>query len=822
MAKKPVNKKEEKTKKAVEEKKTAKTREKEVAEQTPLTPEQIKARTQKRVLRILIAAVFTVILGIFSAICVFGGSGVGSVGTGLYKVLRGFFGGGAYLFPFVLVAAGVDMAMHSKSGKVNSSVIVYFVALLLFGAILQMFAPTSIGMLYGQGQRELTSGGVIGGFITALLYDSIGMWGLLLLYIAAIIACVIVVCYPAFEEARQKAEEDKENEPAFKQMEMPSSPVFSSFDINEASREKDKPKKEKKLTFREPKPEKKSRLERLVDGDEETAAPIIELPVEKEEKKKVTKADTEKAEKLVAAEIAANESAQSDKPQYIFPPIDLLTRDKQSSLSNDDIKATSEKIVAKLQSFGIETVPLAYSRGPAVTRFEFALADGIRISRVVGLSSDIALAISASGDIRIEAPIPGKSAIGIEVPNSEIRTVYLRSLIESSEFTSAKSALTFAIGNDISGANIIGDIAKMPHMLIAGATGSGKSVCINSLIISALYKASPEDVRFIMVDPKMVELGVYNGIPHLLVPVVTDPKKAAGTLSWAVGEMTKRYTTFAECKVKDIASYNDFVRTHPGYQKMPRIVIVVDELADLMMVAKHEVEQSICRLAQLARAAGMHLVIATQRPSVDVITGLIKANIPSRIAFTVTSIVDSRTILDMAGAEKLLGRGDMLYNPVGAKHPSRVQGCWVSEAEINAVTAFVKEHFEAAYDEDVSKQIDILSQDNDKGKGGNSVLDNDEKADDPMLEQAIECVVNAGQAATSYLQRRLGLGYARAARLIDIMAERGIVGPFQGSKPREVLITKEQFMEMKMRGDNAATPSSADSALEEIGGDDDE
>ncbi len=807
-AKKTVSKEEEKKarRKAAVKEPEASVREKVKPE---LTPEEIEKNRAKRSLRILVSAVFVVILGIFSAICVYGGSGVGVVGVALSNFLQGCFGGGAYLFPIVLVAAGVDMAMHSKSGKINLTVVVYFVALFLFGAILQMFNHVPVSELYHQGQATIKSGGVISGLLTSLLYNSIGVWGLLLLYIALIIASIIIVCYPSFEAARNNPAPAKEKEAeqvAFKQTE-PSSPVFAAFDITPKKEDKPvKEKKEKKLTFREPKPEKKSRLEKLVDGDPLETAEVIEMPVAEEKpKEKVTSADTAKAEKLVAAEIAA--SAETEAQPYVYPPLDLLTKDKQGALSNDGIKATSDKIVNKLQSFGIEAYPLAYSRGPAVTRYEFALAEGIRISKVVGLANDIALAISASGDIRIEAPIPGKSAIGIEVPNSEINTVYLRSLLESSEFTNAKSSLSFAIGNDISGANIIGDIAKMPHMLIAGATGSGKSVCINALLISLLYRSSPDDVRLIMVDPKMVELGVYNGIPHLLVPVVTDPKKAAGTLSWAVGEMTKRYTTFAECKVKDIGGYNSFAVSHPGYQKMPRIVIVIDELADLMMVAKHEVEQSICRLTQLARAAGMHLVIATQRPSVDVITGLIKANIPSRIAFTVSSLVDSRTILDMGGAEKLLGRGDMLYNPVGAKHPTRVQGCFVSDKEVVAVVDFIKSHFEASYDDDVSKQIDMLSQENDKGKGGNSILENEERADDPMLEQAIECVVNAGQAATSYLQRRLGLGYARAARLIDIMAERGIVGPFQGSKPREVLITKEQFMEMKMRGDSAPQAS---------------
>ncbi|MFV0401174.1 MAG: DNA translocase FtsK [Oscillospiraceae bacterium] len=487
-------------------------------------------------------------------------------------------------------------------------------------------------------------------------------------------------------------------------------------------------------------------------------------------------------------------------PGYNYPPVSLL---KQAKAPKDDnisaeLRENAEKLISTLASFGVKATVTDVCRGPAVTRYELQPSAGVKISKITGLADDIALNLAAAG-IRIEAPIPGKAAIGIEVPNRVVSTVSMKEIIDSEKFRTATSSLSVALGKDITGGITVADLAKMPHMLIAGATGSGKSVCINSLIVSLLYKSSPDEVKLLLVDPKVVELGIYNGIPHLLVPVVTDPKKAAGALAWAVSEMLNRYKTFAEHSVRDITGYNKLAATKDELEHMPKIVIIIDELADLMMAAPGEVEDSICRLAQMARAAGMHLVIATQRPSVDVITGVIKANIPSRVAFAVSSQVDSRTILDSGGAEKLLGRGDMLFYPVGSSKPTRIQGCFVSDSEVEQVVEYVKQREETEYDQNIVEEIDRHAPQDKKGRGGNADSDGggfDEE--DEMLPYAIDCVVEAGQASTSLLQRRLKLGYARAARIIDQLEEKGIVGPFEGSKPRQVLISKERLMEMKL------------------------
>ena len=452
--------------------------------------------------------------------------------------------------------------------------------------------------------------------------------------------------------------------------------------------------------------------------------------------------------------------------------------------------ATANHLVETLRSFGVETRIVDISRGPTVTRYELQPCAGVKISKITNLADDIALNLATAG-VRIEAPIPNKAAVGIEVPNKASAVVGVREIIESPLFTSSKSKLTVAMGRDIGGNVIVADIGKMPHGLIAGATGSGKSVCINSIIVSLLYKAAPDEVKLLMIDPKVVELGVYNGIPHLLIPVVTDPRKAAGALGWAVSEMETRYQTFAANNVRDISGYNKLAATDPGLQKMPQVVIIIDELADLMMTAPNEVEDYINRIAAKARAAGMHLIIATQRPSVDVVTGVIKANIPSRIAFAVSSQVDSRTILDGVGAEKLLGRGDMLFSPIGSTKPARLQGCFVSDEEVEAVVDYVKGDYYTEYDQNILFEIERRAAADKKAKTG--VAEESDSEEDPMLRQAIEAVVENGQASTSLLQRRLKLGYARAARLIDAMEERGIVGPYEGSKPRQVLVTKDQL-----------------------------
>ena len=509
---------------------------------------------------------------------------------------------------------------------------------------------------------------------------------------------------------------------------------------------------------------------------------------------KVSAKDTQESAAQVAAEIAQSEAVV--RPEYCFPPLDLLAGPTRSTQDGTmEMRENTRRLNETLASFKIEAHIINVTRGPSVTRYEVELDKGVRLNKLTTCADDIALSLGASG-VRIAA-VPGKiSVVGIEVPNRAVTTVSLREVIGSIEFTRAKSKSSFAVGKDIGGNSIVGNIAKLPHMLIAGTTGSGKSVCMNSIIISLLYKASPDDVKLIMVDPKMVELGIYNGIPHLLIPVVTDPKKAAGSLQWAVTEMMRRYKAMSDAGVRDLESYNSIVQSEgEDGKKLPQVVVIIDELADLMLVAAKEVEESICRIAQMGRAAGIHLIIATQRPSADVITGLMKANIPSRIAFAVASAMESRIILDTQGAEKLVGRGDMLYAPIGAGKPLRVQGCFVSDEEVEAVTSFVKENYITNYDQSVMEEIERKAVQTGNGKAAASdpepssaELDGDE-----MLPAAVDVILETGQASVSMLQRRLKLGYARAARIVDEMEEKGIVGPFQGSKPRSILITKEQW-----------------------------
>ncbi len=513
----------------------------------------------------------------------------------------------------------------------------------------------------------------------------------------------------------------------------------------------------------------------------------------------------------VAGEIETE--LEQDIPEYTFPPITLLDEGSAGNASEAgaELRNNSRRLAETIKSFGVDASAGEVVRGPSVTRYEFTLDQGVKLSKITNLADDIALALGASG-VRI-APIPDKiSVVGIEVPNKLVTAVHIREVIESREFTQHKSAVAFAVGKDIAGHNIIGNIAKLPHVLIAGTTGSGKSVCTNSLIVSLLYKSTPDEVRFIMVDPKMVELAPYNGIPHLLIPVVTDPKKAAGALQWAVYEMMKRYKLFSEHNVKDLAGYNALTAADDTLKKLPSVVVVIDELADLMLVAAKEVEESICRVAQMGRAAGMHLVIATQRPSADVITGLMKANIPSRIAFAVASSLESRIILDTTGAEKLVGRGDMLYAPLGEGKPRRVQGCFISAEEIDRVVGFVKENGTAQYDESVISKIEENVAEKERGgKGAPAGAAPEPAADegDELLPAAVDVVMETGQASVSMLQRRLKLGYSRAARIVDEMETRGIVGPFEGSKPRQLLITREKWEEIKMRGGLGAMSAAA-------------
>ena len=561
---------------------------------------------------------------------------------------------------------------------------------------------------------------------------------------------------------------------------------------------------------------------------------IVKKALLKSKKDNSEEAGDEIAEQLDRA--VRSDNSQKEEKKYQFPPIQLL----KPKLNSDDSDAMEEmqnnakKLIDTLTSFGVKASIVNICRGPSVTRYELQPAPGVKISKITNLSDDIALSLAANG-VRIEAPIPGKAAVGIEVPNKVVSMVTMRELIDSDKFRNSKSKLTTVLGRDISGEIVVTDLAKMPHLLIAGTTGSGKSVCVNSILMSILYKATPDEVKLLLIDPKMVEFSKYKGIPHLLIPVVSDAKKAAGALAWAVNEMLQRYKIFSEYDCKDIDSYNSLIEKNMNYmeknrpvvneegeevqpvlevnglpvakEKMSRVVIAIDELADLMMAAPSEVEDSICRLAQMARAAGMHLILATQRPTVNVITGLIKANVPSRISLKVSSNTDSRTILDTGGGEKLIGRGDMLFLPVGAPKPIRVQGCYASDEEIEGVTHYIKKAYSAQYNSEIEEKIKrIAAEEIAQGKkSGDSDSSSDEGLDiDSKMEEAIKCVIEAGQASTSLLQRRLKVGYARAGRMIDDMEQMGVVGPHQGSKPRDVLMTYNEWLERRNALENRA------------------
>ena len=530
---------------------------------------------------------------------------------------------------------------------------------------------------------------------------------------------------------------------------------------------------------------------------------ITAEPVDEKEINTLVAAAMEKpaASEQAAAAAPAEEAEPVDVFQYKYPPIELFERspEEADTAAQDELQANARKLVDTLESFGVHTKMRDISRGPAVTRYELQPMAGVKISRITSLADDIALNLAVA-DVRMEAPIPGKAAVGIEVPNRKRQAVNIRSVFESQSFQRMTSPLGIALGKDIAGTAQVADLCKMPHLLIAGSTGSGKSVCVNSIIMSLVFRSSPEDVKLLLIDPKVVELAEYNGIPHLLMPVVTEPKKAAGALGSAVQEMERRYRLFAENNVRDIKSFNRLAAESPDLEKMPYIAIIIDELADLMMVVGKDVEDSICRIAQKARAAGMHLIVATQRPSVDVITGLIKANIPSRIAFAVSSQIDSRTILDSGGAEKLLGNGDMLFLPVGASKPVRVQGTFVTDEEIGAVLSFIKSTSTAQYDEEMIAEMERRAVAEKGSKKGGDDDGDGGGALDAMFEQAVECVIEAGQASTSLLQRRCKLGYARAARIMDQMEQEKIIGPYEGAKPRAVLVTKAEWEERKLNG----------------------
>ncbi len=779
----------------------------------------------------------------------------------IHNVLLGLFGNCAILWPILLLYISIVTAVEKPHGKMSFKIWMMVAIILLFCAAIFIFrakpeeAPVSywehLVNLYTLGEQRNGSGfggGLLGiPFVAALGSVGSKIVIILLLFVAvmiltgtSLVQLFKTVAKPVdyvsnnIDAARERKIQEREREMnidiSLDKDELPPHPVRSAGGVNSAGKAKPKQKSEKleqlEKIFNVPDPIIVEKVSAPQEPEQEAppAAPEAPftppaVPVPAQDTPRSTQDPSGSAQ--AAAAFARKMSSPKKKdmvapgqlslypeepPQdgeYHFPPVSMLEFSKSLEEADvtEELQTNGQMLVETLKSFGVQTKILDISRGPAVTRYELQPAAGVKISKITNLADDIAMNLAASG-VRIEAPIPGKAAVGIEVPNKNVSVVRMRDLIESNSFLTAKSKLTVTLGRDIAGEVTVTDLAKMPHLLIAGSTGSGKSVCINSLIISLLYKAAPEEVRFLMVDPKVVELGIYNGIPHLLVPVVTDPRKAAGALGWAVTEMLHRYKTFADNNVRDLASYNKMVENGnyqdadgQPMQKMPQIVIIIDELADLMMAAPNEVEDSICRLAQMARAAGMHLVIATQRPSVDVITGIIKANIPSRIAFAVSSQVDSRTILDMGGAEKLLGRGDMLFSPVGSQKPIRIQGCFVSDSEIESVVTFVKKVQESGYDQNVIEEIEKNAV-AEQGKSGDAGASEDT---DPMMDEAIKCVVEAGQASTSLLQRRLRLGYARAGRLIDEMEQMGIVGPHEGSKPRQVLITYQQYLERNMQ-----------------------
>ena len=748
-----------------------------------------------------------------------------------HNVLLGLFGVCAIIWPVLLFYISIVTALERQNNRLAGKVLLIVLIIALFCAAVYIFSDTDqtaskpfwdrlVG-LYDLGIQR-SGAGLFSGLIGIPIVAGLGSVGAKIVIILALFVAFMIltgttliqlfraVTKPAdmmvanINNAREQRvlERQKNIDIALdKEDELPQHPVQSP-SKTPAKNEKSKKLEqlEKVFGMKEPVVEKIEPNSESAAEDKPLADAAAPFAARKPEAAK-------REEKKPSSGAPVQLTMFTDEPpqdgNYHFPPITMLETTKELSEQDvtEELKTNGQMLVQTLKSFGVQTKIVDISRGPAVTRYELQPAAGVKISKITNLSDDIAMNLAAAG-VRIEAPIPGKAAVGIEVPNKKVSIVRMRELIESNSFTTAKSRLTVVLGRDIAGDAATADLAKMPHLLIAGSTGSGKSVCINSFIVSLLYKSTPDEVRFLMIDPKVVELGIYNGIPHLLVPVVTDPRKAAGALGWAVTEMLKRYKIFAENNVRDLSAYN-MLAASCGYvdsqgqpmQRMPQIVMIIDELADLMMAAPNEVEDSICRLAQMARAAGMHLLIATQRPSVDVITGIIKANIPSRIAFAVSSQVDSRTILDMGGAEKLLGRGDMLFSPVGSQKPIRIQGCFVSDSEIESIVSYVKKAQETGYDENIAEEIEknAIAEKDTKSDGG---LSDDT---DPMMQEAVKCVVEAGQASTSLLQRRLRLGYARAGRLIDEMEQMGIVGPHEGSKPRQVLITYQQWLEMSMR-----------------------
>lgn len=794
-----------------------------------------KTNSNKSRLKAEVAGLLIAVTGIIMMLSIYFDGAAGPLGELIGRLTGGLFGLLGYIIPLITFIYGIMTIFKPRTVSRSRKTTLILILTSLISALLQaglhevtFYQNMNVGQyittFYHEGVRAIgkgvdgfvASGGVIGGIIgVPLLFVFKKLGTMIILITLAIISAMLLtrlsLADAAKSVARGTAEAVNGVVDAVRKKRSDRAVERSLREItSETAATETRPRTERRARILDfplqevrgeetPEPPEAEFIQQedmpLVLGDDLAMGQIpVETPAEMpvEDRKTVSPQKTVQQEDKPLVDETASEACREHKGQYVFPPLELLSRSRESEKNMRRLKSSAvdnaKKLEYTLESFGIGAKVVNVSIGPAFTRYELQPAPGVKVSRIVNLTDDIALNLAASG-VRIEAPIPGKAAIGVEVPNKEVAPISLRSVLESPEFTQHESRLAVALGKDITGENTVVDLAKMPHILIAGATGSGKSVCINSIIISLLYKATPDDVRLLMIDPKVVELGVYNGIPHLLIPVVTDPNKAAGALRWAVSEMTTRYKLFADRGVRDILGYNASIEESGEGEKLPQIVIIIDELADLMMVAPHDVEDSICRLAQMARAAGMHLVIATQRPSVNVITGVIKANIPSRIAFAVSSQVDSRTILDMAGAEKLLGKGDMLYYPVGVPKPIRVKGAFVSDKEVELTVDFVKNQMKALYDEEIIENINDDS--------SSSKEDTDDSTDE-LLPQAIEAVIDCGQASVSFIQRKFKVGYARAGRIIDQMAERNIISGYEGSKPRRVLITRERWEEMKM------------------------
>ena len=793
-----------------------------------------KKKKQQKGMDINIAVVLMIIVSILLGVLIYSKSG--AIGRTISPILGGLMGPIKYIIPVGIFIIAIYITYQDKE-YLFSKLIQFGIFLLCIATILSVsqISKENINIQnditqiakdgYYLGEKDI-GGGLIGAIIAGPLIQLLGEFGTIIVCVGTAVLLLVFMfgirpaemistfmenAHENREERRSERREARASRRNEIEVEDKTKPIKETRKERRLREQEEAKRQAEQLTEQltinlndEPKGKKGKLKSYNHDGDE-----LIPFNIKKGKNNSDTnpdvidanlfKTEQETKEEKVKEVLQLEHTMTVEDEHYEFPPIQLLSEPdkKPNKASKKAVADTATRLQKTLYSFGVSAKVENVSVGPAITRYELRPAEGVRVSKIANLADDIALSLAAE-TIRIEAPIPGKQAVGIEVPNAENEVVHFREIVDTDSFRNHKSKLAFAVGKDVGGQEVVADISKMPHVMIAGATGSGKSVCINTLIASIIYKAKPSEVKLVMIDPKVVELSVYNGIPHLLIPVVTDPKKAAGALAWAVQEMENRYAMFASKGVRDLKGYNESIENEGGAGKLPHIVIIIDELADLMMVAKNDVEDAICRLAQKARAAGMHLVIATQRPSVDVITGLIKANIPSRIAFAVSSQVDSRTILDMAGAEKLLGKGDMLFYPAGAPKPTRIQGAFISDKEVEKIVDFIKDNSNATYNDDIIKQIENAGS---TDKELAQQQDDDDNTD-PFLMDAIDVVVETGQASTSFIQRRFKVGYARAGRIIDQMEERGIISGYQGSKPREVLMSKERWEELKMGTEN--------------------